>query len=325
MMISPGRIRGLQASAAPQGIFTILAIDHRDALRVMLDAHTPESVPASQLTELKLAITRCLAPQASAVLLDPLYSAAQAITSQALPGHVGLLCALEEQGYLGDPHRRRTTLLPGWSVEKAKRLGATGVKILLFYHPEAGMAAEKQEQLVRAVLAECHRWETPFFLEPISYSLDPSIQKGSVEFARLRRRIVVESARRLGALGPDVLKVEFPVDVKHDTDQAAWAEACAELDEAASAPWALLSADEPFEVFKQQLRVACQAGCSGFLAGRAVWRGAVKLTGAERENFLENVARRRFAELVEIALEFGKPWQRRHSLPEINEQWHLQY
>lgn len=325
MTLSPGRIRGLQASATPHGIFTILAIDHRDALRAMIDASAPESVPAIQLTDLKLAIARHIASSASAVLLDPLYSVGQVITRQALPGRVGLLCALEAQGYLGDPFSRQTTLLSGWCVEKAKRLGATGVKILLLYHPEAGMAAEKQEQLVRAVLADCRRYEIPLFLEPISYSLDPSIRKGSAEFAPLRRRIVVEGARRLGAMGPDVLKVEFPVDVKHETDRAVWAEACAELDEAASAPWALLSADEPFEVFKEQLRVACQAGCSGFLAGRAVWREAVKLAGPEREGFLENVARRRFTELVEIALEFGAPWHSRYVLPEIDERWHLQY
>jgi len=37
---------------------------------------------------------------------------------------VGALAALEAQGYLGDPSARQTSLLDGWSVEKAKRLGA---------------------------------------------------------------------------------------------------------------------------------------------------------------------------------------------------------
>jgi tagatose 1,6-diphosphate aldolase len=323
--LSPGRMRSLQASATARGIFTILAVDHRDALRAMVQPNAPEAVSAAQLTEVKLAIVRHLAPGASAVLLDPVYSAAQAIVSGSLPGHVGLLCALEEQGYLGDALNRQTTLLSGWSVAKAKRLGATGVKILLFYHPEAGLAAEMQEQLVRAALADCQRYDLPLFLEPIAYSPDPKAKKGTEGFARQRRRIVVESARRLSALQPDVLKVEFPIDVRYESDKAVWREACAELNEAASVPWALLSADEPFETFKHQLRIACEAGASGFLAGRSVWREAATLVGEAREAFLAVTARHRFGELVEIAQAFGKPWTESGTLPQANEAWYQGY
>ena len=320
-----GKARCLQASSTPAGIFTILAIDHRDSLRVMVDPDAPGSVPAGQLTELKLAVVRNLAPQASAVLLDPLYSAGQAIAQGALPGSVGLLCALEERGYLGDPHGRQTTLLPGWSVAKAKRLGATGVKMLLFYHPDAGAATEKQDELVRAIVAECQRHEIPLFLEPIGYSLDPSVPKNSPRYAASRRRIVVESARRLSALGLDVLKTKFPVDVNHEPDQGLWAKACAELDEASPVPWALLSAGDPFDIFKEQLRIACEAGCSGFLVGRALWREATGLTGSERDEFLRTTARERFDKLVSIASQHGRPWQARHTLPVIDENWYLQY
>ena len=66
-------------------------------------------MPASTLTELKLAVIQNISPYASAVMLEPEYSAAQAIVAGALPGHVGFLSALEEQGYLGDPHARQTT------------------------------------------------------------------------------------------------------------------------------------------------------------------------------------------------------------------------
>lgn len=323
--LSPGRMRSLQASATARGLFTILAVDHRDALRAIVQPSAPTAVPAAQLTELKLAVVQHLAPGASAVLLDPVYGAAQAIVSGALPGHVGLLCALEEQGYLGDPLSRQTTLLSGWSVAKAKRLGATGVKILLFYHPEAGLAADKQEQLVRAVLADCQSHDIALFLEPISYSPDPKARKGTEEFARQRRRIVVESARRLGALQPDVLKVEFPIDARYESNQAVWRDACAELNEAAGVPWALLSADEPFETFKRQLRIACEAGASGFLAGRSVWREAATLAGEAREAFLAATARQRFGELVEIAQAFGKPWTERGTLPQITQAWYQGY
>ncbi len=320
-MLSLGRARALQASASANGVFTILAIDHRDALRVMINRADPASVPADMLTAIKLDVVRHLAPLASAVLLDPLYGAAQAIASGALPGHVGMLCAIEDQGYLGDPFARQTRLLDGWSVAQAKRLGATGVKILLLYHPDS-QAAAQQDELVRGVLQECERHGIPLFLEPISYPLDPKVAKGSPEFARERRRIVMASVKRLGALGPDVLKVEFPVDAKYETDRAVWADACAELDAASPVPWALLSADEPFEIFREQLCIACENGCSGFLAGRAVWREAATLPGAERARFLETEAVSRFQALVEIARAHGKPWTARYTFPQPDENWY---
>lgn len=323
-ILSIGRRRALQACSTPQGIFTILAADHRDALRVMVKHDAPASVMAQTLTGIKLAIVGALAPLASAVLLDPLYGAAQCIASNVLPGHVGLLSAIEEQGYLGDAFAREQTLLQSWSVEKAKRLGANGVKILLLYHPEA-RAAEQQEELVRGVLRECERFQLPLFLEPISYSLNPQIAKGSAEFAHERRRIVIASARRLSALRPDVLKVEFPVDVKYETDRAAWADACAELNAATACPWALLSADEPFEIFQAQVRVACENGGSGFLAGRAVWREAATLHDAARHEFLETTARARFQTLVEIAQAYGKPWSARYVTQAPDENWYRRY
>lgn len=308
-MLSSGRTRALQASATARGVFSILAIDHRDAMRVMVNPNAPETVSAERLTEIKLAVVGKLAAEASAVLLDPIYSAEQAVTTHTLPGHVGLLCALEDQGYLGDPFARETVLLNGWSVEQSKLLGATGVKLLLLYNPDT-VSADAQDDLVRGVLDDCGRFEIPLFLEPISYAADATKPKGSAEFARERRRIVIESVRRLGALGPDVLKVEFPIDAKHDRDETVWADACAELNAASPVPWALLSGDEPFDTFKRQLQIACENGCSGFLVGRSVWRDAATLAGAARDDFLETTARPRLCELAAIADRYATPWHR---------------
>jgi tagatose-1,6-bisphosphate aldolase len=290
----------------------------------MIDAAAPQNVPAQTLTDIKLDIIRYLAEDASAVLLDPLYSAAQSIASGTMPGRAGLLVALEEQGCLGDPYQRETSLLSGWSVEKARRMGATGVKVLLFYHPDS-RAAEKQENFVRAIIADCSRYDLPLFLEPISYPLRPDVKKDSPVFAAERRRVVMESARRLGALGPDVLKMEFPLDVAAEPNPGLWAEACAELNDASPVPWVLLSAGEPFETFCRQLETACQAGSSGFAVGRSVWSEAVRLAGAEREAFLVTTARQRFNHLAEITRRNGHLWQARYSLPGPDENWFRDY
>ena len=77
--IQPGKVRALRATATDDGIFTILAADHRDSLKVMINPHDLNSVPADIVTKIKLAITREVVPLASGALLDPVYGGPQAI------------------------------------------------------------------------------------------------------------------------------------------------------------------------------------------------------------------------------------------------------
>jgi len=322
--LTPGKVRGLTATSTAGGIFTILAVDHRDAMRVALDTDHPQRVPPSTLTSLKLELVGELAAAATAVLLDPEYSAAQAIVTRALPGHVGFIAAVEAQGYLGDPDARQTSLLDGWSVEKAKRLGAAGIKLLVLYRPDSP-AADTQDAMISAVVAECARHDIPLFLEPLAHALDPAAPARHAELVAGRRGIVVETVRRLGALRPDVLKVQFPVDTTHQPDQAVWADACAELDDVAAVPWALLSGGDPYQQFRHQVRIACAAGASGFMVGRALWGDYLTAPPASRRRLMDEVVRPRFAELAAIAAEHGRDWATRYTLPGADERWYLTY
>lgn len=294
-------------------------------MRAMLNRAQPEAVPSQHLTEIKLSIVRVIGPLASAILLDPVYSIGQAIAQRALPPKAVFLSALEEQGYLGDPYRRQTTVLAGWSVEKAKMLGASGVKVLLFYHPWAGDVTERQENFVAGLLGECRRFDIPMFLEPILYSVDPEISKDSADFAAERPRLIAETARRLSALKPDVLKLEFPVDCRYIKEEAVWQEACARVHEASRVPWTLLSGGDSFDLFQQQLRVACQNGCSGFVVGRALWQEAVFLQGSEREAFLREDATHRWRTLQEIVETYAHPWFARWEVANVDEHWYRDY
>lgn len=323
--LSLGRLRALQTASTERGVFTILAVDHRDAMRAMINRDHPETVPAARLTDVKLSIVKAIGPFASAILLDPIYSLGQVIAERALPPKTAFLSAIEEQGYLGDPYGRQTAMLEGWGIEKAKMLGASGVKVLLFYHPEAGESAEKQEQLVTDLLAECSHFDIPMFLEPITYSLNASVSKDSALFAAERRRIMVGTVQRLGALKPDVLKLEFPVDCRYEQDEAVWQDACAELNEASPVPWTLLSGGDSFEVFQKQVKVACQNGCSGFLVGRALWQEAVYLEGRERQEFLYNEGAHRWQILQDIAETYAHPWYERYDVADVNEHWYEDY
>ena len=196
-------------------------------------------------------------------------------------------------------------MLTDWTPEKINQLDASGIKLLVYYHPDSSTAGEI-EHLVRQVALSCEEIGIPLFLEPLSYSLDPDQDKlPSPE----RRRIVVETARRLTKFpGVDILKAEFPLDISAGPNEPEQISACNELTESSAVPWVLLSAGVNFETYLEQLRLACQAGASGAAVGRAVWKEAVKLDASEREQFLSEVASRRMARVTAICNEYGKSW-----------------
>ncbi len=234
---------------------------------------------------------------------------------------VGILVAVEASGYTGDPSARHSGILPGWSVAKVRRMGASAVKLLVYYHPQAATAGEI-EALVTQVAADCAEQDLLLFVEPLSYPLDPAQKKLSPQE---RRQVVIETARRLTPLGVDVLKAEFPLDAQAERDEKAWAAACAELTEASTAPWVLLSAAVDYDTFLRQVTVACQNGASGVAVGRAVWKEATDLTGEARANFLGGVARRRMERMTDLCNALARPWTTVYAPPVITAEWYKGY
>jgi tagatose 1,6-diphosphate aldolase len=319
--LSLGKYRGLQICATPRGALSVLALDHRNNLRAALRPDTPDSVSADELTAFKCEAVQALAPAASAILLDPQVGAAQCIASGALPGHVGLVMALEATGYEGDSIARQSRILPGWSVAKAKRLGANAVKLLVYYHPDAPTAAEI-ESLVQQVAADCITHDLSLFLEPLSYPLD-SMSKRLV--LAERRWAVIETARRLVVPGVDVLKVEFPLDSVAEPDESEWHKACVELTAAIAVPWVLLSGAAEYEMYLRQVMVACRAGASGVTVGRAVWQEAPALNGEARTAFLHGAARERMARVTALCDSLARPWTDYYSPPDVRPDWYEHY
>ena len=317
-----GVARGLDACSSPAGTFTVLALDHRQNLRNELRPADPSSVTEPEMVEFKRAVVRSLGMAATGVLLDPEVGVGPAIADGSLSGRAGLIVAVEATGYEGSAGARVSRVLPGWGVDRIKRLGASAAKLLVYYHPDAPNAAG-QERLVADVAAACREHDLALFVEPLSFGLD-----GGKLVGEARRRVVVETARRLTAIGCDVLKAEFPYDPSV-TDEGRWREACAELDAASPVPWVLLSGGVDDETFERQVRVACEAGASGVLVGRSVWAEAATLAGAERDAFLDTEGLRRLASLTELVDAVGVPWRprwtaaRRPDAPEPG--WYARY
>lgn len=326
-----GKLRHLQQISNEFGMFTIAALDHRGSFEAML----AKTLNTSQLSweavvQEKERLTRALAPHASAVLLDPLYGLGPIIVRGLIPQHVGLLAALEESGYTEDASGWNTSLMENWTVADIKRLGASAIKLLLYYHPEAGNAA-RQEAILSQVAEACRQYDIPLFVEPICFPIEPGQKKTSPEFAARRPEIVIESAKRLVPLGVDVLKAEFPTEASYEPhqDEAIMRDYCCQLSEAIDIPWVLLSAGVDFATFQKQVEIACEAGASGFLAGRAIWKEYLSLsTPADRYHFLNTVAASRIRILSDIVNYRGTPWRERipdEKLPTLREGWYAEY
>jgi tagatose 1,6-diphosphate aldolase len=319
-LLSIGKLRGLQQCTSSCGTFTCLALDHRQNLRRALNPADPDSVSDSHLTRFKLDVTCTLAAASTSVLLDPQFSAAQAIAGGALPGNTAFVVAVESTGYGGEPTARQSQILPGWSAEKAKRMGASMIKLLVYYHPDSPTAVEI-EAFVRQVAEDCRHADLGLMLEPLSYSLAVDKKLSSAE----KRQVVSETARRLTVPGVDVLKVEFPLEIGADPHESEWAKACNEISALSRAPWILLSAAVDFDTYVRQVKVACQAGASGCAVGRAVWQEAVTLSGTARKAFLEEVARPRLEVLKNLSDERGRPWVDFYEAGEVGPDWYKNY
>ena len=273
------------------------------------------------MIDFKRAVVRGLASAATGVLLDPEIGVAQCIVDGSLPARSGLIVAVEATGYEGPANARASRILDGWSVATAKRIGASALKLLIYYHPQAANAAD-QERLVEQVARDAIAEDIPLFLEPLSFSLDPG--EAGLKGEALRE-VVIASALRLTAIGGDVLKAEFPYDASL-TDETRWRSACEELDAASALPWVLLSGGVDGATFEARARIACQAGASGVLVGRSVWAEAATLPTAERDDFLASEARARLARLTAIVDESGRSWEVRSplltGLGEPTEHWY---
>ncbi|MEZ4670042.1 MAG: tagatose 1,6-diphosphate aldolase [Anaerolineae bacterium] len=316
--LTPGRWRGLKATSTRNNIFSILAFDQRGTYRRML----PEGTSYEDAAQIKRDIVVALSFHASAVLLDNQYGLKSV---NDMNGGSGVLMSYEESGYSGDSTYRGIKFEDDWTIAKIRNMGASAVKILAYYNPQSGALAEEIEGVLRSVADECHKYDMPLFLEPLSYSLDANVAKESAEFAKIRPQLVIDTAERLSKTGADILKMESPVDPNFNSDQKQWADTFAAVSKASTVPWVLLSAGVDFSTFAEQTKLACQDGASGWLAGRAIWKEAVTMTSAERDAFLKGEAANRIQSLVDIATATARPWSDFYTAPESSLTWYKSY
>lgn len=301
--------RHLSRCAGAEGVFTILAIDHRANLAEDMARVRGRPTSKQDMLAFKRAAIQGLSGSYSAVLADPEYGFPALENMPAdMPGaperEFGLLAPLEVTDYSAHPSRRETKFIENWGVEEIVRSGGNGAKLLLFFHPEAPRAAAQTERVDR-IGAQCRAFGLPFFMEPVACSLDPDQTLSNEE----RTQVTVETARHFSQRSVDVLKTPFPLNP--DADPDAWEPALRNLDEACAVPWTLLSGGVSFELFAKQAEAACRAGASGVIAGRAVWGEGAALEGEALDIFMKTTARKRMETLAALCNRCGAPWHAR--------------
>lgn len=286
---SGARSERLARVATESGLFTVLAIDHVGSFAQTVNPDHPDAMTADDINAAKQPIIAALGPISRAVLIDPGYLVAMESTGRGRPEGLGLILGIEDGDYADV--RTAPRLLPGWSAERAAEMGADAVKISMYYDPDGEMDAA--EQFVTDVVGQCRAVGLPLFCEPLALYEHPDD----------RKRAVLEGVRRLGPLGAEVLKLQFPVMPEAGRDAPEdWSEACAEVDRLSPVPWVILSEGSDFGLFCDQVRVACAAGASGFLGGRAIWR---ELATGRRD---AQHAAGRMTELCAVAGAEGMAW-----------------
>lgn len=326
--LTAGKARRLTTLADASGFFKMIAVDQRPPLMAVLAREKnlePENVPYEELKNIKHLLTRALSHAGSAILVDPVWGHAGALLD--VPGRVGLLSTLEDHRFEVRGGERYSHTIDGWSVAKIARSGAAGVKLLVWHRPDVREETQAhQDELVMRVGAACREHDVPLILELLIYP-KPGEVVDSLAYARAKPELVKGSIAHYSqeAFGVDVLKVEFPADLKHTRefsrgafdgqereaayDLATVREHLLALDASTNVPWVLLSAGVGPREFALNVELAAAAGSAGYLAGRAVWMNAInaypKMAEVERRLHEESAPYlRRLAAIAET----GRPW-----------------
>jgi len=325
-----GKKWGLRRMATPTGHFTMVAIDQRHQISALIAARlgiAADEVRFTDMVAVKRALVECLGQHASAMLLDPNYAFPAAL--ERLPAHTGLVVTLEDNRYDDTPGGRKSRVIRDWSVEKIKRAGGDGVKLLTWFRPDADREViDHQKRLVERIGNECRRHDIALVLELLVYPF--------LESARPTLDAVASPAKLpelvLGSVcefvhpryGVDLLKLECPLagatlpprdgGAAHLRAQQ-WFDEMGGICRNAGIPWVMLSGGVSPAQFLRVMEYAYAAGANGFLAGRAIWWDALQHFPDMEELAaqLRQQGRATLGELNALTLRVGHAWQADYS------------
>lgn len=276
----------------PSGAFAMLAVDQREALRNMLAEHTDRPVIDDDVRDFKLTAARILTPHASAVLIDRQFALDAAIEQGVIHDTCGLIGSADHFESAHGELVGAVTIDRLVDAYDLKRRGAAALKLLVLYRPDEDPA--ERGEMTREFIAICRDAGLASIIEPVSRA---PISGGEWDW----NEGVHRAAEELGSLGADLYKAEMPL--RGVGDEAVLRAECARLNAAIAGPWVILSSGVAPDSFPEAVRVACGAGASGFLAGRAVWAPSLGADDVVADLEVNAVARlQRLADVADVTV-----------------------
>lgn len=257
----------LKEIARPSGGFAMLAVDQREAMRSMFSAAGVNGPVTDQhLTDFKVSAAKILSPFASAILVDQQFCYRQIVEQQAVAKSCATIVAADAfipgNGIPVDS----VTIDKNIDPQALRRDGAKALKLLVLWRSDED--SQQRLQMVREFNQLCHSQGLLSIIEPV---VRPPRRGDKFD----REQSILDAAKELGNSGADLYKVEMPLYGKGT--QSELLSAAQKLNDQISMPWVILSSGVDEKLFPRAVRVAMQAGASGFLAGRAVWSTVVGL------------------------------------------------
>ncbi|MFI7709032.1 hypothetical protein [Nonomuraea sp. NPDC049480] len=276
----------------PSGGFAMLAVDQREAMRAMFAEHMPGPVLDETLTRFKVEATRVLSPYASGVLVDREFAFDAVTAAGAVAPGCGLIAAADRLIPGADEIVGAVEIDSEVVPAEVKAAGAVALKLLLLWRPDED--PDKRVAMVEEFVAMCGAAGLISIVEPVSRK---PLDGRPWDWADG----VLAAAKELGDLGADLYKAEVPLH--GEGDPAEILRGCEQLTAAIGSPWVVLSSGVRADLFPRAVELACKAGASGFLAGRAVWRDVIGASDLGRALATEALDRlRRFGDVVDDAL-----------------------
>ena len=305
-------LRALQELSL-DGKFKIFAIDHRDVFVDMLKQAHKYDNESSVIAE-KLEIIKNVSDLVSGYLIDPFYSLPGAIIEESIPGSVGFMVHIENNDYrvesIGSNY-----CIENLSPEVIKRMGASAVKMFLYYNPDSEYAAASEREILR-VAESCESAGIPFLIEPILYPV-----KSEKIYPEQVPVLMEKMIDRFSKMPITIYKISFPGDLDRYSDEENIS-ICRSITDMLDAPWVIMSSSVPGEVFEKQLELACKGGACGYVAGRAFWKEYVYAAPDRKDAELEKM-RESLRRTNHIVDKYAARWTDKISAAELpDEQWY---
>lgn len=279
------------AKAVPlmkNGGFTMLALDQRGSLRTIIaNGKDGSTIGDERLVEFKAAAAEILSPLASAVLLD---SGLGRKAMARVPKGVPLILSADKFDQKPGGPVERSVVDPAVTPELIDECNAVAIKLLVIW--TQGSGADFRRDVVSRFVELARKSGRIALVEGIVRTREGGRFKTPQEHGEA----VVEAAVELMETGSDVYKAEVPGYLPGQLDHVAGF--AKRLTQSISKPWVVLSNGVAAAEFAQGVKLSCENGASGFLAGRAIWADAA--TKADPRGELETESLPRLRNLIDI-------------------------